>query len=74
MYARLPDQLQKRAVKQYRPWLARPSHPSLEFKKVGRYWSARVSESHRTLGVMTGDTVVWFWIGTHDEYERLLKS
>ncbi len=74
LYARLPERLQEVALKQYRLWLANPSHPSVGFKKVGRYWSARVTDSYRAVGVMTGDLVVWFWIGSHDEYERLLKS
>lgn len=73
-YARLSNRLQKLALKQYQLWLSDPSHPSLSFKKVGRYWSARVSDSYRAVGVMTGDTVVWFWIGPHDEYERLIRS
>ena len=74
LYGRLPERLRQTALKQYRLWLANPSYPSVEFKKVGRYWSARVSDNCRALGVMTGDVVVWFWIGPHDEYERLIRS
>jgi hypothetical protein len=33
-------------------------------------WSVRITRSHRALGVMEGDTVTWFWIGNHDDYER----
>ena len=38
------------------------------------YWSAKVTEDYRALGIMEGDTVIWFWVGTHDEYERLLRG
>ena len=36
-------------------------------------YSARVSDDYRVLGVLAGDTVIWYWIGNHDEYEHLLK-
>jgi len=61
-------------VKQYRLWLQDPHHPSLQFKKVAGYWAAGVTDDHRALGILDGDTVIWFWIGTHDEYERLLRE
>lgn len=37
-------------------------------------YSARIDLNHRALGILDGDTIVWFWIGPHDEYERLLRS
>lgn len=73
-YSALPAPIQRRALKQYRLWLADPQHPSVEFKKINRYWSARVTDNYRALGVMTSGTVIWFWIGAHDEYDRLLKN
>lgn len=42
-------------------------------KKVGRYWSARVGSNHRALAVAAEDGLVWFWIGEHVQYERLIK-
>ena len=48
-------------------------HPSLQLKKVGPYWSARVGARHRALAAETSDGLVWFWIGTHAEYDRLLR-
>ena len=59
-YERLPERIQWLTVKQYQLWLRDLSHPSVEFKKVGRYWSARVTKKYRALGVMSGETVVWF--------------
>lgn len=49
-------------------------HPSLHFKKVGRFWSARVGLHYRALGVESGADVVWVWIGPHAEYDRLIKG
>lgn len=72
-YDRLPGEVRKIADKQYRLWLNNPSHPSIQFKKVGRYWSGRITDDYRAVGVMDGDAVVWFWIGTHAEYDKLLK-
>ena len=72
-YVRLPDEIQKLAVKQYQLWLANPHHPSLRFKKVGPYWSARITDDYRAVGVMDEDMIVWFFIGTHAGYKRVLK-
>jgi hypothetical protein len=51
-----------------------PRHPSLHFKRVGRYWSARVGASHRALGIDSRVGIVWFWIGPHEEYVRLIRQ
>ena len=72
-YNRLPRQIQRLADKQHRLWLENPRHPSLHFKKVGDYWSARVNDDYRAVGILDGDTLIWFFIGTHAEYEALLK-
>ena len=49
-----------------------PRHPSLHFKKVGRFWSARVGLHYRAIGVEVLDGVLWFWIGAHSEYDSLV--
>lgn len=75
-YGRLPRGLQRRARKAYRLWQADPSHPSLQFKRVDGQepiYSVRITDNFRALGLLEGDTVIWYWIGSHDEYERLLK-
>jgi mRNA-degrading endonuclease RelE of RelBE toxin-antitoxin system len=51
-----------------------PRHPSLHFKKVGKFWSVRIGLNHRALAVKNGDDYIWVWIGTHDEYERMIKD
>lgn len=71
---KLPPEVRALANKNFRLWLADPHYPSVQFKKVGRYWSARVGLAHRALAILDGDTVRWFWIGQHAEYERLLSE
>ena len=75
-YRRLPDHVQRQARESYRFFASNPNHPSLDFKRVGRrrpVYSARVSIDYRAVGVMDQGDIVWFWIGSHDEYDRLLK-
>jgi hypothetical protein len=50
-----------------------PAYPSLHFKQVGRYWSARVGLYYRALAVRDGNDCLWFWIGSHAEYDHLLR-
>ncbi|HEY9655951.1 MAG TPA: hypothetical protein V6C50_10705 [Crinalium sp.] len=72
-YRQLHSSVRKAAQKAYRLWEENPFHPSLHFKCINSeegIWSVRVSRSYRALGVLEGDTVTWFWIGNHDDYER----
>ena len=72
-FEKLSAELQKTAIKQFKLWKLDHHHPSLEFKPVGTFWSARVNDACRALGEMVDeDTIRWFWIGMHDEYERLI--
>lgn len=76
LYARLPRQMQRRTREAYELWRDNPAHPSFHFKRVDDeepIYSVRISDDYRVLGLLEGDTVVWFWIGSHTEYERLLK-
>ena len=50
-----------------------PRHPSLNFKKVGLYWSARVGLEYRALALADDEGFVWVWIGHHDDYDRLVN-
>ena len=72
-FDRLDPTIQRRAEKAYELWEENPYHPSLQFKcinKTKNIWSVRVTRNIRTLGVWKDDTIVWFWIGNHDEYEQ----
>lgn len=68
----LPEAVQRTAKKNFELLKKDPSHPSLHFKKVGRFWSVRVGINHRALAVEDGADFIWVWIGTHDEYERMI--
>ncbi len=72
-YSRLPVDFRFRADKQFALLKENPSHPSLHFKKTGRFWSARVNDSMRALAVESGGDLVWFWIGDHRAYELLIN-
>lgn len=74
-YRLLPKGVQELADKNFELLKADSHHPSLHFKKVGRskqLWSARVGAHYRALGVEKPEGVVWFWIGPHAEYDKLL--
>ena len=76
-FARLPKQIQAQAREAYRLFSTNPQHPSLRFKRVhptDPIYSVRITRSYRALGVQVGDEVVWFWIGSHDDYERLISE
>ena len=76
-YRRLPLNIQKLADKNYRLLKHDSTHPSLHFKKVGKHkhlWSVRVGINYRALAVEKPEGIVWFWIGTHEEYDRLLTK
>ena len=76
-FAALPSHVRENARRSYRIWKQNSSHPGLEFKRVGHStesYSVRVGIGWRALGVRDGDTMVWFWIGSHAEYDRLVRS
>ena len=73
LYRRIPRNAQRAADKQFELFRKYPTHPSLHLKPVGGLWSARINDAYRALAMREGDVFYWFWIGPHDEYERLLK-
>jgi hypothetical protein len=72
-YERLPVAVQSLADRNFDRLKQDASYPSLHFKPAGRFWSARIGLHYRALAVKDGDDFVWFWIGSHAEYDRLLK-
>jgi hypothetical protein len=72
-FGNLPPEVQRLARKNFKLWLRDQSHPSLRFKKIGDFWSARVGSKHRALAIWSGDKVEWFWIGSHDDYEGIIR-
>lgn len=73
-YHGLPGEIRKVADKKFKLLKENPSHPSLQFKKIGELWPARVDQAYRALAVEDGGDFTWVWVGTHDEYERILKG
>jgi hypothetical protein len=74
--SQLPASVRDQASKAYRLWKSDPYHRSLQFKRVSQrqpIYSVRVSLNYRALGLLEEDHVFWFWIGTHAEYDELLK-
>ena len=69
----LAPEVRRLALKNFRLWLRDPRNPSIQFKKVGVFWSARVGSDHRAVGVVANDGIEWFWIGPHDEYDRIIR-
>ena len=75
-FAKLPDQVQATARKNYLLWRENPSHPSLEFKKAHTrrpIYSVRIGMGWRALGIVEGERIAWFWIGSHNDYDNLLS-
>lgn len=71
-YRQLPNDVKEVANRCYELLKQDPYYPSLHFKKVGRFWSVRVGLHYRALAVEQDDNFVWFWIGSHAEYDHLL--
>ncbi|ABQ92704.1 ParE family toxin-like protein [Roseiflexus sp. RS-1] len=75
-YVSLEEDIKRSTRKAYRLWAQSPFHPSLHFKCINReenVWSVRVTRGYRALGILEGDTMTWFWIGSHDDYERFFS-
>ena len=72
----LTEEIQELARKNFKLLKNNPRHHSLKFKKINKFWSVRVGLGHRAVGIDTPDEngIIWFWIGDHDEYERIIKS
>ena len=73
LYQGLPDEVQRLADRCYALLRADSQHPSLQFKPIRQFWSVRVGLHYRALAVRDGDDVAWFWIGSHAEYDTLIR-
>ena len=72
----LPREVREQAERAYDVWRSEPNHPGLHFKRVSRreqIFSVRVGIGYRALGLFDDDRIFWFWIGSHAEYDELLK-
>jgi hypothetical protein len=72
-YAKLPENVRALADKNYALLKENPQHPSLHFKKLGRFRSVRIGLRYRALAVDAENGLIWFWIGSHADYDALIK-
>ena len=76
-FAELSPDIQRQAREAYRKFVENPHHPSLHLKKVHpveAIYSVGITREYRALGVQEADEIVWFWIGSHADYEHILSS
>ncbi len=76
-YRQLPIEVRRQARRAYRLWRRQPNHPSLQFKRVAPrepIYSVRIGLHWRAVALVEGDTATWWWIGSHAEYDDLLKQ
>ena len=67
---KLPEDIRRLAREKFALWQSDPFHPSLQFKELAPgVWSVRITQKYRALGQENGDRIVWYWIGTHDDYD-----
>jgi mRNA-degrading endonuclease RelE of RelBE toxin-antitoxin system len=75
-FRRLPQNTKDRARSAYHLWNDNPHHPSLQYKRIHHaelIFSVRIGIGYRALGVLDGDTMVWFWIGSHQDYNEMIR-
>jgi len=75
LFSHLPFDVQQEARRAYRLFQNNPAHPGLQFKKLEgeeNIYSARIGLDYRALAVMRKNRVVWYWIGSHSDYDRLV--
>lgn len=68
----LPNPVRDTAKRTFALMKSDPRHPSLHLKKTWRYWSVRIGLHHRALAVEIDSGLLWFWIGSHADYERII--
>jgi hypothetical protein len=72
LYRSLPQSIQDLADRNYSLLKNDPYHPSLHLKKAGRFWSVRVGLHYRAVEVEVPGGLLWFWIGSHEDYNKLM--
>jgi len=73
-FEELPEAVKNTAKKNFDLLKIDPLHPSLHFKKVGDFWSVRIGLKHRALGIKDGQDFIWIWIGSHSDYDRMIRE
>ena len=74
-FNRLPAHVQCLAREKFQLWLRDPFHPSMQFKPIaGSVWAVRIGDHYRAVAQKHSDLVVWFWIGTHEDYNKFVRQ
>jgi len=76
-FRKLPKSVQRQAKEAYKLFSKNPYHPSLRFKQIHSQkpiYSVRVGLGYRAVGVRDGEEIVWFWIGSHADYDKLIAE
>ena len=71
-YHRLPENVRRLADRRFALLKSNYEHPSLHFKKIGKYRSVRIGVHYRALAVEVSDGLLWWWIGSHSDYDKLV--
>ena len=74
MYRSLPEEVREQARIAYRLFSSNPRHPSLQFKRIGLrepMYSVRIGLHYRAVGLLEANLVLWWWIGSHANYDKL---
>ena len=76
-FASLPEVIKTKAKRAFKQFSEDPYYPSLHFKQVHQakpVFSVRITDYYRAVGLREGDAIVWYWVGPHPEYERIIKN
>ncbi|MGR3179207.1 MAG: ParE family toxin-like protein [Candidatus Anammoxibacter sp.] len=75
LFARLPIEIQKKTDRTYSLFKQDLFCPSLHFKRVHStrpIYSVRITDDYRAVGILQNSEIIWFWVGSHSEYSKLL--
>jgi hypothetical protein len=72
-FSRLPEPVKERAREAYRRFVENPDHPGLRIHSAEPIYSVRVTVDYRALGLREDNTMIWFWIGSHADYDELIS-
>ena len=76
-FAELPADVRKQARQAYHLFMENPHHPSLRFKSIHPtrpIYSVRIGLDYRAVGIREKDDIVWYWIGSHADYDKLIRQ
>jgi hypothetical protein len=76
-YAEIPIVVKAKAKEAYKLFSNNPSHPSIHFKRIHSnrpIFSVRITRDYRAIGILLKEEIIWFWIGSHSDYDKLVKQ